>query len=271
MVLLNTKNMETDYMGFEPTSTEISEELAKLSDKVIINNLVEQIDKVFENKISEETDILSIFDERYKNILILYADNSNVLEACKMIRYDLYIKIASKIIEQFKINTNILDEVNRVGFYDYIREMYNFFILRYRNNLRHYFFNLYTNHLRDYKNEITAEDKENNKFKRYNKILKDENKAYLLIHLEEIIAEEVTLEVDPLDIISDIISVDEYELTNTYMKKMLIDNEFDTYIDREFREAFFKFFDDSDNTYDMSIYLTIKFLEEWGITNDEKK
>lgn len=259
-------NVEKDFEGYEPTSTEVSEELSKLSDKVLLMTIIEQIDNIFENKISNETDILNIFDERYDAIKLLYNDNDSILECCNAIKYDIYLKIATKIIDKFKINTDLLNYAsdNSSDFYDMVREMYHFFILKYKENLKLYFKKLYLSDKTDFSTSATKTDKEDFKYKQIKKVIPDNpSRCFLIYNLENILREEVEKEIDPLDIIEEIVSFDEYEITNIFIKNLILNNKYDTYVDRDFKEAFFGYLENEDNLYDLSIYLTNELMQEF--------
>lgn len=232
---------------------------SELSDDIILQTIYEQIDN---NLRINENDILANFENRYQYILMFYGNDKKIIETCKKIRNNIYTKILEKICNKLDISTNLLTDefLNHSDeFYFYVKCFYEFFILKYKENICNLFVNyLYNNRdtlVENYKNSI--ENKNDLLIKSLKKVFDNSNDAYLIYLAETIVVDYINNELTSEDLINEITNTDPYELTNASIKELLIDNKFETYCGNSFVNNFFNPLKDEEYRYDLLI--EIKF------------
>jgi len=250
------RQVDDEFNLFQPTETERAELLAKLSDEVLLTNIEEQLKNPFINSVSYN-DMLSIFDNRYDFIMQFYPEDESIIERCKDIKKNIYSKIYNVITTRFSITSDLNEIIGTDDFYFYTRELYNFFILKYRTNLVNFFISYLYSHKKDlvkeYENE---EEKKDLMYRSLKKNLNNNEDILLLYYMENIINDFSQNEDEPEFIVEEIISTDEYEATNFAMKELLIDNRFNTTLEKMFIGEFFKPLNDEEFQYD--IYSSIR-------------
>jgi uncharacterized protein YbcC (UPF0753/DUF2309 family) len=130
-------------------------------------------------------------------------------------------------------------------------------VLKYKTNLTHFFVSyIYSNKkelIKEYNNE---EEKKDLMFRSLKKVLSNSENITLLYYIEDIIRNFAQYNDEPEIIIEEIISTDEYEATNFAMKELLVENRFNTFLDKSFVGEFLKPVEDEEFQYDL--YSTIR-------------
>jgi len=245
------QQIDTEFNLFQPTETDREELLSKLSDDILMANIQEQLDGSTINSVSYN-DMLSIFDERFQFISQFYPEDENMLNRCKEIKKNIYKEIYNSIVTKFSITSELSDNYENDEFYFYTKELYNFFILKYKANLISFFVSyLYNNKKEVIREYETEEEKKDLMYRSLKKSLTNNDDILLLYHMETIIDNFVQNEDEPETVIEEIISTDEYEATNFAMKELLVENKFNTFIEKMFIEEFFKPLFNDELKYDM--------------------
>ena len=250
------KEINENFNLFQPTETDRADLLAKLSDDILIANIEEQLKSTMINS-ATYNDMLAVFENRFQFITKFYPEDEIIIERCKDIKKSIYKKIYEEITERFSISSELDNNMDSDDFYFYTRELYNFLILKYKNNLIDFFVSyLYKNKKKLVKEYINEEEKKDLMFKSLKKTLDDNENILLLYYVEDIINNFAQYTDEPEDIIEEIISTDLYEATNFAMKELLIENRFNTFIEKTFTEEFLKPICDEEFQYDL--YSTIR-------------
>jgi len=97
-------------------------------------------------------------------------------------------------------------------------------------------------------------------FKSLKKSLSNPDNITLLYNIEEIIENISQYNDEPESIVEEIISTDEYEATNFAMKELLVENKFNTYLEKMFIEEYFKPINDDDFKYDLYSSIRIDLI-----------
>jgi len=243
--------IDTEFNLFQPTETDREDLLSKLSDDVLMANIDEQLNGVMINSVSHNN-MLSIFEERLQFISQFYPEDENMLERCKNIKKNIYKKIYESITTRFSITSELGEDLDRDSFYFYTRELYNFFILKYKTNLINFFVSyLYSNKKELIKEFDNDEEKKDLMYRSLKKTLSNNDDVLLLYYMETIIENFTQNHDEPEFIIEEIISTEEYEATNFSMKELLLENKFNTSLEKMFIEEFFKPLLDEELKYDM--------------------
>jgi len=245
------QEVNTDFSLFQPTETDREELLSKLSDDVLMSNIEEQLDSSLINSASYN-DMLSVFEDRFQFISQFYPNDENMIERCKEIKKNIYKEIYESITTRFSITSEIGENLDSDDFFFYTRELYNFFILKYKSNLTSFFVSYLYGHKKELIKEYdTEEEKKDLVYRSLKKSLSNNDDIALLYNMETIIENYSQNEDEPEFIIEEVISTDEYEATNFAMKELLIDNKFNTFVEKTFIEEFFKPLFDEELKYDM--------------------
>jgi len=245
------QQVDTEFSLFQPTETDREDLLSKLSDDVLMANIDEQLTGVMINSISHN-DMLSIFEERFQYISQFYPEDENMIERCKEIRKNIYKKIYESITSRFSITSELADNSDSDDFYFYTREFYNFFILKYKANLISFFVSYLYNHKKELIKEFESdEEKKDLMYRSLKKSLTNNDDILLLYHMETIIENFSQNEDEPEFVIEEIVSTEEYEATNFAIKEILLQNKFNTFLEKMFIEEFFKPLLDDELKYDM--------------------
>lgn len=261
--------IDNDFNLFQPTETDRADLLAKLSDDIIVSNIEGQLKSNMLNS-AAYNDMLAIFEERFQFISQFYPEDEVILERCKEIKKSIYKKIYDAITERFSITSELDNNQESDDFFFYTRELYNFLILKYKSNLVSFFVSyLYKNKKELVKNYVNVEEKKDLMFKSLKKSLSNNESILLLYYIEEIISNFTQYSDDPESIVEEVISTDEYEATNYAMKELLVENKFDTYLEKMFIGEFFKPINDEEYQYDL--YSTIRNDLITLLKHDESK
>ena len=229
------------YDNFIISDCERDEISSKLSDEIIITNIRDQLDSpILLNSI--DNNILKYFDERYDYIIKTYADDKTLIDNCKEIRKGIYTEICNKIIERYSITTSLLDNTDNEDFYFYVRELYRFFIINYKDNLVNFFKSyIISNRKELIKNYKTSSDKKDLTFKSLKLLFKNNDNIFIVYSYENIIQDFIEVNEDFEIVFKTLIETDPYELTFHSIEELIIDNKFDTYINGpKFLKEFFK-------------------------------
>jgi len=245
------QQLDNEFNLFQPTETEREELLSKLSDDVLMTNIDEQLNGILISSVSHNN-MLSIFDERFQYITQFYPEDENMIERCKEIKKNIYKKIYDSITTRFSITSDLDDKLDSDDFYFYTKELYNFFILKYKTNITNFFVSYLYGHkkelIREFEND---EEKKDLMYRSLKKSLNNNDDVLLLYNMENIIEDFSNNEDEPEFVIEEIISTDEYEATNFAMKELLVENKFNTFLEKTFIEEFFKPLFNDELKYDM--------------------
>jgi len=245
------QQIDSEFSLFQPTETDREDLLSKLSDDVLMTNIDEQLNGLMINSVSHNN-MLSIFEERFQFITQFYPEDENMIERCKEIKKNIYKKIYDNITSRFSITSELGENFGSDDFYFYTRELYNFFILKYKTNLISFFVSYLYGHKKELIKEFeNDEEKKDLMYRNLKKNLNNTDDVLLVYHMESIIENFSQNEDEPEFIIEEIISTDEYEATNFAMKELLVDNKFNTFLEKTFIEEFFKPLLDEELQYEM--------------------
>lgn len=225
--------------------TDTNQILEQLSDTIIFDSIKDQIENM--KLSSKNNNLLEVFNRRFDYINTIYEDNPEIIAKANFIRKQFYLKVANILLERFDIKSDLLeedtyeDEKTFIAIYD----IYNFFIIRYSENLQTYFieyilsnkkklYELYSN------NPINKKDLA---YKALKKQFEDEPKILtVLYYLDDIILSHIFEDIDLYEVIKLITKDEEYEITNYNIYQIFQFNKFETYFGGNSKEKFFKAF-----------------------------
>jgi hypothetical protein len=233
-----------------------------LSDEVLRNNLEEQLSESDILNYLKPNNFLDIFDERLNYLNAKYLNDAELIQKFKDVKLEIYLKVCKGIEKKFNIKTNFsLAYTPMLNYFFYIKKLYNFFVINYRENLVNFFINYILNH----KNELAKVTKNNTNKKdltieSLKKILVKPEDVIITHNLEDIVNLIVeTLEDNNL-IIKTIISSDEEESTNIIIKELFLENKENSYLENEFRNNFFKPIKDENQAFDLISEIKLSFF-----------
>jgi hypothetical protein len=252
------KDFDNEDEGLEfdvLTEYEKNELSAKLSDEVIITSIMDQINKPILTEVVPNN-VLNIFNERYTFITRFYPNNEDLISKCKFARTNLYKKVLKAILTKFDITSELEsymdDNPDDETVYDCIESLYTFFILYYKENLSlfltTYIKNSEESLISNYRNESNKKDL---MFKSLKKVLGNSDSIHIIYNLDGIINSLVETFNQGEFIIHTIIETDIFKFDYAYIKELLIENRFDTYINTSFTDNFFKPLKDEDYKYEL--------------------
>jgi hypothetical protein len=235
---------------FELTESEQNEITSKLSDELIISNIREQMKATISESLIPN-DILNVFNERYDFIVRYYADDNSLVTKCKNIRRNIYTEIFNTIKERFQFESKLNEE--NEDFYFCTKELYLFFVVNYRFNLIKFFTKFITDHSKELVKEYkSSEHKKDLMFKSLKKTIKNQDNIYIVYNIDNIIGDFIEVfNENGEDVISDIVNTDIYELNYNTINELFIENKYETYINNQFPQIFFKPLVDEETRHDI--------------------
>lgn len=225
-----------DEIGTEDDDLDLNEQkllLLKLNDELLIESIDEQINRPM-TLYCEKTNYLDIFDDRYKYIVERFKDVPDLLLQVAEVREDFYGTIFEKICKKFDLELD--DMTNDNNIYIMTKVLYEFLILYYIDNVKAYVKQYIIRNKRSLVERFGGEKKLD--LTAMKKSVKNSANAIIITSMYKIIELICDTREDSIkNVLELIISEDEAEFNNYFMKKYFIEEEVLT--SDKFNEVFF--------------------------------
>jgi len=215
------ENLEEKEVTFL-TDKDIEQIINSLSDDIIFDSLAEQVDSVFTTMEGSPVFYLTYFTSKYNFLINKYSQYSELCSKIKDIRENFFYKLKDLIEKKFDFVLDFNDSINKEEQFLFISHMYNFFIIRNRENcvniINKYIEREAKDLIRQYKTLIDKKDLT------YMNMKKSINKdmAVIICKLPEIIE---GIQIDSSKDLIQLAIDDEHELTNMIVKDIFIAGE----------------------------------------------
>jgi hypothetical protein len=225
--------------NYEKTESERELLLNKLSDNLILVGMMEQLES--KDLPQRMTNFLQIFDDKFSYISIKHEDDQDLMDVINKIKLEFYIDLCNSISAKFDIETNFdLDIMPLQNFYFYVRKMYEFFVLEYRNNLITFF----TKYIYENKSELLKvykpiTDKTDLSVGSIRKTASLDG-TIIIYNLDKIIAGIPSVIHDNVFIIEEIINDEPDETANLVIHELFIDAKEESNLGINFVDKFFE-------------------------------
>ena len=141
--MIENGNINDEFDIDDIDDSDIDELISNMHPDLILSNIYDQIDYIFESK---NMNFLDIYLDKYKYIknLLIHQEDNDRLEELKQYRDDVLNSIINKICKKFKfsIHVNESEVASRKQLKHLARALYMFFIFNYNDNLKKYYLKL---------------------------------------------------------------------------------------------------------------------------------
>jgi hypothetical protein len=219
------ENLE-EYEASFLTEKDIEQIINSLSDDIIFDSLVEQIENVFNSTDSSPVFYLTYFTGKYNFLMNKYAEYEDLCNKIKEIREEFFFKLKGLIETKFDFVVEFDSALGKEEQFLNISHMYNFFIIRFKDNSANLVNKYIDREMKDlikyYKPLIDKKDLT------YANMKKTINKdaTVVICKLPEII-QNMTVD-SPKDVVGLLID-DEYEISNMMIKDIFVASEWISY------------------------------------------
>ena len=213
-----------DEIGTEDDDLDLNEQkllLLKLNDELLIESIDEQINNPM-SLYCEKTNYLDIFDDRYKYIVERFKDIPDLISQVAEVREDFYGTIFEKICQKFDLELDDITNDNNI--FIMTKVLYEFLILYYIDNVKAYVKQYIIRNKRSLVERFGGEKKLD--LAAMKKSVKNSANAIIITSMYKII-ESICAdkEISVKQVLELIVSEDEAEFNNYFMKKYFIEEE----------------------------------------------
>lgn len=236
-----------DKDDLEMVKEEYDEVIMNISEDIMIDNIKEQIEDSNSRQFyinQYHKDFFEYFEIRFKFILERYKEDNDILIKTKQVYHDILNEIQESIEKTYQFSLEFPDTILVEDKAQYIKALYNFFVLNKKENMNNLFINYIEKNIKQlaktYKDSIDG-DAVNSLS--YSNLKKTINNDYTpLVYSIPDIIENIHIN-DNEDVIDTIIYDEESELNNHLIDKMLVeqsvtDVRFDNHLINVFRDSF---------------------------------
>lgn len=110
----------------------------KISDDILLDNIIEQINKLDGDIEKIKIDFLEDFETRVSSIQELYSYDEKLMITVKNIQSKVYSRILAEICEKYAIEINFRDNLLVQEQYELVGSLYRFFVVNLFDNLTQY-------------------------------------------------------------------------------------------------------------------------------------
>lgn len=226
-----TREPETDDSELILNEFESDQIINTLKDELIMENILEQVKYPLDN----DVDYLDIFETRYRYLSDVYKDSTMFIEKLNNVKDAIYSELFTAIVKKFNFSytDNTLD-INQCA-----KDLYNFFILDYKENLIQYFIN--TILLQKKSLALSLSDPQYSKKVGVNalkKLLKHREDAIIISNINTVIQSIISNSTDNLELIKTMVADDIDEVSNYHVYQYFL-NDFTIAPNSDFNDRFF--------------------------------
>jgi hypothetical protein len=208
------------------TEKDIDQIVSSLSDDIIFDSLTEQVRKVFDTVDSSPVFYLTYFTSKYDFLINKYSEYNELCDKIKDVRQSFFFKLKELIEEKFDFTVDFGDSLTEEEQFLYISHIYNFFVIRNRENC----VNIINNYIERESKELIRQYKTliDKKDLTYMNMKKSINKdvAVIICKLPDIIQ---AINVENAKDIIELAMEDKHELTNLMIQDVLLNDAYTTY------------------------------------------
>jgi len=246
--------MENSNDFIYPTFNDKAEVIEQLSDKILMQNLDEQLSAVMVQGL-KPVNIIDVFNERFNMINVKYREYDDILNQVLDMKISLHERVLLKLEERFDFQSNIeVDKILNDEFFLYVENLYDFFVINYKAKL----ISLLTNYIFDNRKHLSKEykavtDKKDLGIISLKKVFKTLDEVVIIYNLDEIIDGFINTVEENEYIIEIIVNNDEMEASNTIVSEIFLeDSVIDGFFGEEFKNNFFKPLTLDEFSYDLN-------------------
>lgn len=234
-----------------------NEVLNSLSDEILIDNLVNQINKLDIRDYVNE-DYLDVFNIRFNYLFNKYQNEENFITELRKIKNEIYFKVITEICNKFKINfIKTQDELIDEDYFS-IMYIYRFFVLYSYENI----INFFINYIHYNKEDLIKQNSSNNNTKdlsyiNIKKVYKNIGNTTIIYNFEDIINTIASTIEDDEFVLETIISEDIDNFLYIKIKNLFLEGNDTFSLQPEYSDEFFKPITDN---YEMITEIKFKYL-----------
>jgi len=225
MTAMLTPTEDKDYQREE----EYRNLLHTISEDIILESILDQIEDVIVNvdqTVIKTNKSFEYFEERLMYLLNTYGQDGDKIGEIYQHTDQILNKISKAIEEVYNFSIEYSEVIPSELKFQYVKAMYNFFILDIKDNVQHLAYNYIYKNRDTFKNlfsKLSNQDKKNLEYIHIKEVI-DNDYTNMLYHLNDIVDTiEIPISEDVLDFIID---EDPHEINNYMMDRLFNNNEF---------------------------------------------
>lgn len=238
------------------TDYDKNEILNKLSDDIILDNLLKQIASVKENLNINNTDLFEYFINRYRFIMTKYEDNEEIISSAREIMNEILDSIVNAIGETFKFKINFNDSLLIDDKIQNVEALYNFFVISIKDGLKSLGIHYIKTNLTSLKKTLKVRNKKDLSYINIKKLIDNENTP-VIFYVPEIIHNMPELS---NELIIELMISEEPDLFYNYVINQILAKELEG--DVSFEDDFFENIKDLlNNAYSIQMEIQSRLIE----------